>query len=377
MEHILLIYQKLIPSAVLCGHVQLSWLAEQGTIEYRHAEVYDVTGEMLTWANVIVIIRGAMEMDWLIARSAKKAGKKLVYVLDDDLLNVPQHIESSTFYNSPKTQKLMHRIMRLCDVFASPSLNLIEKYGEEFSETVLIEEPSLAHEKKEHPEKKTVDVCFAGSLDRTKDLETLLTDVLKRLMEEFGERISITFFGARPAIVDECHLRYLPYQMDYTDYIDVMSRQDFDIGLAPMIPTEFSRYKHYNKYVEYASYGIVGVFSNVEPYTRAIRNGENGLLCENTAEAWYEAIAALINQPEYLRKLRECCQNEAETIYSLKTVSENYYQSVCRCDTVLTGRPVRGFSLHRPGYRIRHFIARCRSFAGRVIRKALKEFGFK
>ena len=373
MEHILLVYQKLIPSAVLCGHIQLQWLQERGKIEYKHAEVYEVTGKMLSWANVVVIIRGALEMDYLIARSAKKAGKRLVYVLDDDLLNVPNHIESSTFYNSPKTQKYMNEIMQFCDCFASPSLNLIEKYGGSFQETALIEEQSLSHRMEERREKSIVDICFAGSLDRTKDLETLLNDVLKRLLQEYAERIRVTFFGARPAIVDECGLRYIPYQMDYSDYIDVMSRQDFDIGLAPMIPTEFSRYKHYNKYVEYASYGIVGVFSNVEPYTRAVRNGENGLLCENTADAWYEAISSLVSQPELLQRLRANCLKEAETVYSLQTVSESYYEAVCRCDTALTGRRVRGFSLYRPGYRIRHFIARCRSFAGRVIRKAFKK----
>ena len=155
-----------------------------------------------------------------------------------------------------------------------------------------------------------------------------------------------------------------------------MSRQDFDIGLAPMVPTEFSRYKHYNKFVEYASYGIVGVFSDVEPYTFAIRNGENGLLCENTADAWYEAIAGLIEDRDRLEKLRDCCLQEAETVYSLRTVAEDYYEKICRCDVEKTGRAVRGFSLQRPGYKIRHFIARCRSFAGRILRKMLRTIGF-
>ena len=42
---------------------------------------------MLSWANVIVILRGALEMDLFIAKAAKKAGKRLDNILDDDLRN--------------------------------------------------------------------------------------------------------------------------------------------------------------------------------------------------------------------------------------------------------------------------------------------------
>ena len=310
-------------------------------------------------------------MDMLIARFAKKAGKKLVYVLDDDLLNVPAHIESSTFYNNPKTQKYMNEVMRLCDCFASPSTVLIGKYGSTFRETALVEEPALSHRKTEK-KSDTINICFAGSLDRTKDLETLLTDVLKRLISEYGKKISVTFFGAKPAIVDEYGLRYIPYQMEYADYIETMSQQDFDIGLAPIVPTEFSECKHYNKYVEYASYGIVGVYSKVIPYTRAVRNGENGMLCENSTEEWYAAIKKLIDEPELLESMKQCCLNEAKTIYSLETVSEDYYKAVCCCDLKATGKKVYGFRFRSPGYQLRHFIARCRSFAGRMLRGVLK-----
>ncbi len=286
MEHVLLIYQDMIPSVVLCGHAQLQWLADHGVIGYRHSQSFKVKGEMLSWANVIIFVRGALEADMLIAREAKKAGKRLVYILDDDLLDVPEHIISAPFYRRKRTKKMIGEIMRSCDCFASPSEKLIEKYGGQFNETVLIEEPSVSQNNKPHNNGGTVKICYAGSLDRTKDLEMLLSDVIRRLIGNYRERISVTFFGARPAIVDECGLEYIKYVKDYSEYMNVMSGQGFDIGLAPMIPTEFSSCKHYNKYIEYASYGIVGVYSNVPPYTRAVRNMENGILCENNAEAW-------------------------------------------------------------------------------------------
>lgn len=372
MEHVLLIYQELIPSAILCGHAQLSWLAEHGRVEYKHTRVFSVTAELISWSSVIIIVRGAMEMDLFIAKLGKEAGKRLVYVLDDDLLNVPEHIVSAPFYNSRKTQKLIRGIMKTCDCFASPSLKLIEKYGGAFQETARIEEPALYSGGRGEDRHEKVRICFAGSLDRTKDLEALISDVIRRLLKEYGDRITVTFFGAKPAIVEECGLRYIPYVKEYSDYTVLMSRECFDIGLAPMIPTEFSSCKHYNKFVEYASYGIVGIYSDVMPYTRAVRDRENGMLCENDADSWYEAIAALIGDPALLEKMRRQCLKEAQTVYSIETVSEQYCEALCRSGPAAADGAVGNFDLWLFWLKLKHFIRRCWGFAKRTLKRAFR-----
>ncbi len=371
MKHVLLVYQEMIPSAVLCGHSQLQWLAEHGVIEYKHSSVLRIKAELVSWANVIVIIRGALEMDLLVAKAAKKAGKRIVYVLDDDLLNVPEHIVSAPFYNSKKTKKMIHEIMSSCDCFASPSLKLIEKYGKDFKGTALIEEPALNNIKHAENNSGKISICFVGSLDRTKDIETLISDVIRKLINEYGDRITVTFFGAKPAIVNECGLRYLDYVRGYSEYVTVMGEQNFDIGLAPMIQTDFSSCKHYNKYIEYASYGIVGVYSSVYPYTRAIRNKENGILCENDADSWYTAIATLIDEPELLKSMKDKCLEEVQTIYSLEAVANKYYENICICDAPATVGEVKNFGFRMLMYRFRHFLQRCWNFGVRVIKRII------
>ena len=96
MQHVLLVYQQLIPSAILCGHAQLEYLASAGKIEYEHCCSHQVTAEMISRSDTVVIIRGALDFDLLTAKTAKRAGKRVVYVLDDDLFNVPGHIERLT-----------------------------------------------------------------------------------------------------------------------------------------------------------------------------------------------------------------------------------------------------------------------------------------
>ena len=369
MTHVLLVYQKLIPSAVLCGHVQLEYLASEKVIEYRHSEAFWVNAEMIAWADTVIIVRGALEFDLLIARTARRAGKRLIYVLDDDLFNVPRNIESSTFYNSRITQWIMKHTMSCCKTFVSPSPALIAKYGSRFQKTVQIEEPALQHELP-HRKGDTVNIIYAGSLDRTSDIQTLLDSVLKKLIAEYGDGICITFFGAKPDIVEECGLRHVDYCMEYTDYVNEMGKESYDIGLAPMIATEFSAFKHYNKYVEYSSFGIVGVYSNVAPYDRAVRSMENGVLCDNTEEAWYTALKTLIDDSNLRNRMQQQCLREAESIYSLKTAAEEYCSGL-ELQTSAESREVNvlWFRIRRRLYRYAYFFARCIFATNRKIRK--------
>lgn len=341
MQHVLLIAQQLIPSAILCGHSQLEHLAEKGIIEYEFCRSQDITADKISRADTIVLVRGALGLDLLAARTAKRTGKRLVYVLDDDLLNVPEYIVSYGFYGSRITKKTIRKIMACCSCLASPSPVLIQKYGNEFEETVIIEEPALPHRQNHFEVKDTVNIVFAGSLDRTSDIEALLSNALRRIKSEYGDAVEITFFGARPDIVEELGLKYIGYCTDYYEYMETMSLNRFDIGLAPMVSSEFSRCKHYNKYVEYSSYGIVGIYSNVYPYTEAVRNGENGILCSNNENEWYEAISGLIANPGKRAMLRKCCVNEADTVYSLDTAAENYLRIVG--ETVCEKADVRRF----------------------------------
>ena len=95
---------------------------------------------------------------------------------------------------------------------------------------------------------------------------------------------------------------------------------------------------------------------------------ENGMLCENNAEAWYGAISALVDDRELLEKLRERCLKEVAEIYSIEAVSEKYYESICRCDLTETGARVRNLAFKMLGYKIRHFIGRCWNYLRRKMR---------
>lgn len=325
--NILITSTTFIPSVLLCGHCQLDYLEKQGRLNYRFCISHFTKAQDIEWADIIIFLRSDSDIDAYVSRIAKKNGIHTVYVLDDDILNAPSYLSSAPYYNLPSTKNNIRTIMANCDTFLTPSPVLKEKYGKSFKYSFLINEPSL-NRISEKPENDKVKIGFAGSIDRAQDLNEILEETITKLVEKYEDKIEIEFMGAKPAFCDKLGLKHLPYQDGYDAYTAFMAKCNWDIGLAPMPESEFHRCKYFNKYVEYASFGIVGIYSNVEPYVYGIRDGENGLLVNNNTSEWLNALIKLIEDEKYRKTLSKNCLKEANDKYSLDIISEDYLNKI-------------------------------------------------
>ena len=78
-----------------------------------------------------------------------------------------------------------------------------------------------------------------------------------------------------------------------SDDADVFYRAiDFDIGICPLLDTQFARGKSWIKALEYMARGIPVVASDVEPYRRFITHGVDGFLVKREHE-WLTALSTL------------------------------------------------------------------------------------
>ena len=325
--NVLVVSTTFIPSVLLCGHCQLEYLEKQGKLNYKFSISHFINSRNVDWADIIVFLRSDSDIDAYVSKMAKKAGKKLIYVMDDDLLNVPSYLSSAPYYLLPSTQHNIRTIMSNCDTFLTPSPVLLEKYGKNFKYCFNIAEPSLNRiNKKEDNEK--VKIGFAGSIDRAQDLNEILEDAITQIVDKYGDSIEIEIMGAKPDFVDKLGLKHLPYQDGYDAYTAYMAKCNWDIGLAPMPLTEFHRCKYFNKYVEYASFGIAGIYTNCEPYIYGIRDRENGLLVNNTTEEWVNAISELIENEKLRKAISAECLKEANEIYALDILAEDYFNKI-------------------------------------------------
>jgi tetratricopeptide (TPR) repeat protein len=66
---------------------------------------------------------------------------------------------------------------------------------------------------------------------------------------------------------------------DYDRFLDGV-----DVGLAPLLPTEFNRCRGDARYLEYAAHGVLAVCADLEPYRGSVRPGQTGFLFRDAAE---------------------------------------------------------------------------------------------
>ncbi|HZK82743.1 MAG TPA: tetratricopeptide repeat protein [Humisphaera sp.] len=111
------------------------------------------------------------------------------------------------------------------------------------------------------------------NVNRDVRLAVMTNEVARPFFQLPPERYSFSPFGSL-----EDYLRFLG---------------QIDIGLAPLLPTEYNRGRSDVKFLEYASRGVAGIYADLEPYRASVIPGKTGLLHRNADE--------LISQLDFLR----------------------------------------------------------------------------
>ena len=82
--NVLITSTTFIPSVILCGHSQLDYLEKQGKLNYKFVIAHFINAQIVNWADIIIFLRSDSDIEAYVSKLAKKAGKHLVYILDDD-----------------------------------------------------------------------------------------------------------------------------------------------------------------------------------------------------------------------------------------------------------------------------------------------------
>lgn len=332
LRHVLLIYRKMIPSIRLCGHCQMEYLAQQGKVAYRAVQEMKLTNEDLNWADIVLLGRLDSWYEYQLTKLLHESGRYLIYIIDDDLLNIPPEISSAAYYGQKEIQGYIRGMMEMSDAILSPSPLLLEKYAVNGKLPIQIEEPAIDPVPyKPHDPNKPVKIGFAGSIDRTGDIENILKDALLQIKREYGERVEFEFFGAIPSFAKELDARCIPYCDSYDEYRRTLNSLEWDIGLAPMPDTPFHACKHYNKFIEYAAAGAVGVFSDVMPYSRLKEREIAACFVENNYRAWYETVEKIISNREELERVRILVSRCTMEDFTIARISTRLRQDLLIC----------------------------------------------
>lgn len=318
MSRLLYIFERDMPTVSITREV-FTHLKNYPEIKTDFMYLSDVKPIDIDDHDVIIFIRPDNIYAWKIAKEARKAGHVVVTFCDDDLLNLP-----STTPTIPWRKKGLLKCLAHSDVIWSSSKYISTKYqnltaGKRTAIIDTIVRPEELEGIDLDRSRDGVRIVYAAAPSHADLFEKYIGPIIPNLVKEFGDKISFTFVSVRPKVEGIRH-EYIS-GMPLLEYRKFMKEQGFDIGLAPLHDDEFSKCKYFNKFLEYTSQGIMGIYSNTEPYTYVVRNGETGLLAENNSESWFELLSdaisnqqlrkrCVINAIDYIRK----CHSETACI---------------------------------------------------------------
>jgi tetratricopeptide (TPR) repeat protein len=98
---------------------------------------------------------------------------------------------------------------------------------------------------------------------------------------------------------DRYHFRPFGSLRDFYDFLATL-----DIGIAPLLPTDYNRCRSDVKFLEYALHGVVGIYPDLEPYRDSVEHGKTGLLYRTQEELW-AALDRLATNAELRETIRQ------------------------------------------------------------------------
>lgn len=310
MGKILVEYEELNPtsSAFISAFGKV---AEQLGIEADYRRNKDVTKADLVRCDIVLSNRANSSASYAIAVAAKSMGRKYFIHYDDDFYNFPKER-----FMLKERQEYVKKCLSLADAILAPNPILAKMYAVDTQTRryVLVNTPVNEDEivKQSKRGRSALRIVYAAGKDHAPLFEKYVKPSLPQLFSEFGEGISFTFIGVSPDVSNKDYGRMVEYipLMSFAQYRRHMATHVYSIGLAPLHDDPFSSKKYFNKFIEYSLSAVFGIYSDCLPYTLVVKNEENGILVQNTAEGWLNGIRMAVKDQE----LRDRCVRNAQDL---------------------------------------------------------------
>ena len=277
--------------------------------------------------------------------ACEKNGIPLIYDLDDDLFAIREDNPAHESYAKGQMKRVyLATNLSFADALFVSTEPLKETYQKYMKDLFDIDMPvyvlpnyndaELFGSKYRMNEGKVV-IGFHGSITHDSDLAMVLP-VIDSLMDKYKNLHMELVGSVRRDSINKLfdHIKnkmrfYIKAGTPAFDkFPELLMKQRWDIGVAPLIDDEFNRGKSHIKYMEYSMKAIPTVASDVYPYTH---NAREAVLCKNVNE-WKQKLENLIID----RKLRrEIGQKAREHVLSECQYKEHGHEWVDAVSSVI------------------------------------------
>lgn len=262
-------------------------------------------------ADIVATQRYAIadaDMARALGAHCRASGARLLYDLDDDLLDIPaDHPEAAELAaRAPVVSAMIAEASTIWASTAPLQARLSRRHGAVRLVENGLDERLWGAARPALPQ-APLRVLIMGTRTHGPDFR-LIEGALARLKEQFGERIVIDVCGMteQPHLPPGAHRIGPPpgRGATYPAFIAwLASLPGWHLGLAPLADSPFNAAKSAIKTLDYAALGLAALASDVPAYRGSLADGPGGLLVENTEAAWFHAIARLVRDPSLAARL--------------------------------------------------------------------------
>jgi glycosyltransferase involved in cell wall biosynthesis len=266
-------------------------------------------------------------IDSLVDRQ-RSSGGCFVYAIDDNLLDLSPGRLGGLW--TPATEDLMtiQRFAQEADgiIVATPLLGerLVELNERIYVVSNALDERLYKRRSPATPAPATERkiLGYMGTVTHDADL-AIVSRALRKVLERHRDGLEFQLIGgcSNPDFLKSLEglpVRVLDPQENarYPKFVEWMTQHvHWDLAIAPLEDSPFTRCKSDMKFLDYSALGIAGVYSRVPAYETSVRHLESGYLVENDWMAWESAIEEVLaddslrlklsrNAEEYVRSNR-------------------------------------------------------------------------
>jgi glycosyltransferase involved in cell wall biosynthesis len=247
-------------------------------------------------------------------RQARGPFSRLVYEIDDDVFSVtPVNWQAYHVYSQPEIREAVTHQAQVSDLITVSTGHLARVMREQTGNENVIVLPNcipgwLLDGQPRRGQRPAIG--WQGGASHGMDV-----GLVRRFLKRFpGWDFRLGGTDYRETFeregVKRNRMRFTPWIPVYEDPEGYYATIDFDIGMAPLLGTEFDLSKSNIKVLEYASQGIPSVASDCEVYRSFIRHGENGFLAKQEHE-WLKYLSMLASDDALREKLGRQAREDA------------------------------------------------------------------
>lgn len=260
-------------------------------------------------AGQVVVVR-YLPRSWLrVLSAARRAGVRLLYLMDDDLLDPTLLEELPLAYRRRVRERITwqrRRVPALFDQIWVTSPVLEARYAPLGALRLPLRPHSSLLE-----ERPRVQLAYLGTSVHTREF-AWLRELLRRLQER-QPHTHVDLFGdlsINRQFRDLPRLRIL-HPMRWPSYLAETGPGRVDVLLTPLLESPLNAARAPVKFIDAARCGAAGLYSDRPPYRGFIRHGVDGLLLGDQPQDWLEAIEHLIHDVPARHRLAEACRQRA------------------------------------------------------------------